>query len=118
MGGKNTRSRIVSKGISSGNSVNCYRGLVSVLPIAEKARNYSQCDSMLIGNHAAANTYPCLNVNNNSALVEHEASTSRIGEEQMFYFGQRGIDAERAVAMLISGFCSEVFTELPLEFAS
>jgi len=116
--GQNSRSRIVSKGISSGHSINCYRGLVSMRISAEKARNYSQCDSMLIGNHAGANTYPYINVNNNSALVEHEASTSRIGEEQMFYFGQRGIEAERAITMLISGFCSEVFSELPLEFAS
>jgi FeS assembly protein SufB len=116
--GKNSRSRIVSKGISSGHSLNCYRGQVLINKSAEKARNYSQCDSMLIGNHAGANTYPYITVNNNSALVEHEASTSRIGEEQMFYFRQRGIETERAVTILISGFCNEVFSELPLEFAS
>lgn len=116
--GKNTRSRIVSKGISAGKSVNCYRGLVNVLPSANGARNYSQCDSMLIGDQAGANTYPYIQVKDPSAKVEHEASTSKIGEDQLFYFQQRGIDAEKAVGMIISGFCREVFNELPLEFAS
>eukprot|EP00271_Cylindrocystis_brebissonii_P006113 TRINITY_DN186_c2_g1_i1.p1 TRINITY_DN186_c2_g1~~TRINITY_DN186_c2_g1_i1.p1 ORF type:complete len:610 (-),score=99.64 TRINITY_DN186_c2_g1_i1:512-2341(-) len=116
--GKNTRSRIVSKGISAGNSVNCYRGLVQVQPTAHGARNNSQCDSMLIGDQAGANTYPYIQVKDPSARVEHEASTSKIGAEQLFYFQQRGIDAEKAVGMIISGFCREVFNELPLEFAS
>ena len=115
--GKNTRSRIVSKGISAGESVNCYRGLVQVQPQAENARNYSQCDSMLIGDMAGANTYPYINVRDPSARVEHEASTSKIGEDQLFYCQQRGIDMEQAVGLIISGFCQEVFNELPLEFA-
>ncbi|KAG0579261.1 hypothetical protein M758_4G087000 [Ceratodon purpureus] len=116
--GKNTRSRIVSKGISAGNSVNCYRGLVQVQPSAHNARNFSQCDSMLIGDQAGANTYPYITVKDPSARVEHEASTSKIGEDQLFYFQQRGIDAEKAVAAIIGGFCREVFKELPLEFAA
>ncbi|XP_058093992.1 UPF0051 protein ABCI8, chloroplastic [Magnolia sinica] len=116
--GKNTRSRIVSKGISAGNSRNCYRGLVQVQPGAENARNFSQCDSMLIGDRAAANTYPYIQVKNPSARVEHEASTSKIGEDQLFYFQQRGIDHEKAVAAMIGGFCRDVFNELPLEFAA
>ena len=116
--GKNTRSRIVSKGISAGKSRNCYRGLVQVAPSAEGARNYSQCDSMLIGDKAGANTYPYIAVREPSARVEHEASTSKIGEDQLFYFQQRGIDPEAAVGIIISGFCNEVFNELPLEFAA
>jgi len=116
--GKNTRSRIVSKGISAGNSVNCYRGLVSVAPTAHGARNHSQCDSMLIGDQAGANTYPYIQVKDPTARVEHEASTSKIGEDQLFYFQQRGIEAEKAVGMIISGFCRDVFNELPLEFAA
>jgi Fe-S cluster assembly protein SufB len=116
--GKNTRSRIVSKGISAGRSRNCYRGLVSVLPSAAGARNYSQCDSMLIGDRAGANTYPYISVKEPSARVEHEASTSKIGEEQLFYFQQRGVSTEEAVSMIISGFCREVFNELPMEFAA
>ncbi|XP_042444182.1 UPF0051 protein slr0074-like [Zingiber officinale] len=116
--GKNTRSRIVSKGISAGKSRNCYRGLVKVQPDADNARNFSQCDSMLIGDTAGANTYPYIEVKNPSARVEHEASTSKIGEDQLFYFQQRGIDHERAVAAMISGFCRDVFDKLPLEFAS
>lgn len=115
--GNNTRSRIVSKGISAGESLNCYRGLVQVQPGAKNARNYSQCDSMLIGDKAGANTYPYINVRDPSARVEHEASTSKIGEDQLFYCQQRGIDMEAAVAMIISGFCQEVFNELPMEFA-
>ena len=97
--GKNSRSRIVSKGISAGKSRNCYRGLVQVGPGAENSRNFSQCDSMLIGDTAAANTYPYIQVKNPSARIEHEASTSKIGEDQLFYFQQRGIDHEKAVAM-------------------
>jgi FeS assembly protein SufB len=116
--GKHTRSRIVSKGISAGNSRNAYRGLVQVQPTAVGARNHSQCDSMLIGDCAGANTYPYIQVREPSARVEHEASTSKIGEDQLFYFQQRGVDMEAAVGMIISGFCREVFNELPLEFAA
>lgn len=116
--GKNTRSRIVSKGISAGHSRNAYRGLVQVQPGAKGARNSSQCDSMLIGDMAGANTYPYIQVREPSANVEHEASTSKIGEDQLFYFQQRGVDPEKAVGAIISGFCREVFNELPLEFAA
>mmetsp|Transcript_42468 Transcript_42468/g.51512 ORF Transcript_42468/g.51512 Transcript_42468/m.51512 type:complete len:584 (+) Transcript_42468:237-1988(+) len=116
--GNNTRSRIISKGISAGKSANCYRGLVQVGPNAASARNYSQCDSMLIGDTAAANTYPYIQVREPSAKVEHEASTSKIGEDQLFYMQQRGLDMDEAVGMIISGFCSEVFQELPMEFAA
>ena len=116
--GKNTRSRIVSKGISAGQSDNSYRGLVRMGPSAEGARNFSQCDSMLIGDRASANTFPYMDVKTPSATVEHEASTSKIGEEQLFYFEQRGIAADEAVGLMISGFCREVFDELPLEFAA
>ncbi|MFN9860500.1 MAG: Fe-S cluster assembly protein SufB, partial [Pseudanabaena sp.] len=115
--GKNTRSKIVSKGISAGVSQNSYRGLVKISPKAEGARNYSQCDSMLIGDCSQANTFPYIQVQNNTARVEHEASTSKIGEEQLFYFQQRGIAVEDAVSMIISGFCKEVFNALPMEFA-
>lgn len=115
--GKNTRSTIVSKGISAGHSQNSYRGLVKIGPKATGARNYSQCDSMLIGNTAAANTFPYIQVQNPTAQVEHEASTSKIGEDQLFYFAQRGISAEDAVSMMISGFCRDVFNQLPMEFA-
>jgi Fe-S cluster assembly protein SufB len=115
--GKNTRSRIISKGISAGNSANSYRGLVKINSKAEGARNYSQCDSMLIGDNAEANTFPYIQVQNNSGKVEHEASTSKIGEDQLFYFAQRGISAEDAVSMMISGFCKDVFNQLPMEFA-
>nr|MDQ3011069.1 Fe-S cluster assembly protein SufB [Acidobacteriota bacterium] len=115
--GKNTRSRIVSKGISAGRSNNSYRGLVKVLPKAENARNYSQCDSLLIGPNCGANTFPYIEVGNNTAKIEHEASTSKISEEQIFYFNQRGISTEDAVSMIINGFCKEVFRELPMEFA-
>ncbi len=115
--GKNTRSTIVSKGISAGRSHNSYRGLVKVLPTASGARNYSQCDSMLVGEHCSANTFPYIQVRNPSAQVEHEASTSKIGEDQMFYFAQRGIGAEEAVSMIINGFCKDVFRQLPMEFA-
>jgi len=115
--GKNTRSTIISKGISAGRSQNSYRGLVKMGPKAIGARNYSQCDSMLIGDQAGANTFPYIQVQNNTAQVEHEASTSKIGEDQLFYFAQRGISAEDAVSMMISGFCRDVFNQLPMEFA-
>jgi Fe-S cluster assembly protein SufB len=116
--GKNTRSTIVSKGISAGRSNNSYRGLVRITPTtAAGARNYSQCDSMLIGDKSGAHTFPYIQVNNNSAKVEHEASTSKIGEDQLFYFAQRGIGAEEAVSMIINGFCKDVFQQLPMEFA-
>ena len=116
--GKNTRSRIVSKGISAGNSKNTYRGFVNVNKKAIGSRNYSQCDSLLIGNISNANTFPFISVQNSTTKIEHKASTSKIGEEQIFYFLQRGISIEKGVELMISGFCREVFTELPLEFAS
>jgi len=115
--GRNTRSTIVSKGISARFGQNSYRGLVKVLPRAENARNYTQCDSMLIGDRCGAHTFPYIEVQNNSARVEHEASTSKISEEQLFYCRQRGLSAEDAVSMVINGFCKEVFRELPMEFA-
>ena len=116
--GKNTKSRIVSKGISAGFSKNSYRGLVNITNQAIGARNYSQCDSLLIGNNSNANTYPIISVQNLTTKIEHEASISKIGEEQIFYFLQRGISIEKAVELMISGFCRDVFTELPLEFAA
>jgi len=115
--GRNTRSTIISKGISAGQSNNSYRGLVRITPKAEGARNYSQCDSMLIGSDCSANTFPYIRVHNPSAKVEHEATTSKIGEDQLFYFAQRGIGAEDAVSMIINGFCKDVFRQLPMEFA-
>jgi Fe-S cluster assembly protein SufB len=116
--GKNSRSTIISKGISAGHSQNSYRGLVKMGPNAKGARNYSQCDSMLIGDRAQANTYPYIQVNNSTAKVEHEASTSKIGEDQLFYFAQRGISQEDALSMLVSGFCKDVLNQLPMEFAA
>ncbi|HET8714980.1 MAG TPA: Fe-S cluster assembly protein SufB [Holophagaceae bacterium] len=115
--GRDTKSTIVSKGISAGESSNAYRGLVKIGPKAEGARNFSQCDSMLIGQASGAHTFPYIEVQNPTAKVEHEATTSKIGEEQLFYFQQRGIPAEDAVSMIINGFCKEVFRELPMEFA-
>jgi Fe-S cluster assembly protein SufB len=115
--GKNTRSTIISKGISAGHSKNSYRGLVKFGPKATGARNYSQCDSMLIGDRAEANTFPYIQVQTNTGKVEHEASTSKIGEDQLFYLQQRGISLEDAVSMMISGFCKDVFNQLPMEFA-
>ena len=115
--GRNTKSTIISKGISAGKSINSYRGLVKISPKAEGARNYSQCDSMLIGQACAASTFPYIDVQNKSATVEHEATTSKIGEDQLFYFSSRGIDTEEAVSMIINGFCRDVFTQLPMEFA-
>jgi Fe-S cluster assembly protein SufB len=116
--GKNTRSRIISKGISAGKSKNSYRGLVNIINKALGARNYSQCDSLLIGNLSNANTFPFISVQNSTSKIEHEASTSKIGEEQIFYFLQRGICLEKAIELMISGFCRDIFTELPLEFAA
>jgi Fe-S cluster assembly protein SufB len=116
--GKNTRSRIISKGISAGKSKNSYRGSVNVMSKSLGARNYSQCDSLLIGNLSNANTFPFISIQNSTSKIEHEASTSKIGEEQIFYFLQRGICLEKAVELMISGFCREIFTELPLEFAA
>jgi Fe-S cluster assembly protein SufB len=115
--GRNTRSTIVSKGISAGHGQNAYRGLVKILKSAEGARNYSQCDSLLLGDQCAAHTFPYIEVKNPTARVEHEASTSRIGEDQLFYCQQRGISVEDAVSMIVNGFCKEVFKELPMEFA-
>ncbi|MCC6317017.1 MAG: Fe-S cluster assembly protein SufB [Gemmatimonadaceae bacterium] len=115
--GRHTKSNIVSKGISAGRGQNSYRGKVKVLPRAEGVRNYTQCDSMLIGNQCGAHTFPYIEVQNNSAIIEHEASTSKIGEDQIFYLKQRGLSAEHAVSMIVSGFCREVFKELPMEFA-
>jgi Fe-S cluster assembly protein SufB len=115
--GKNTRSKIIAKGISAGRSNNSYRGLVKVGSRATGARNYSQCDSMLIGDRCVANTFPTIDVQNTTATIEHEASTSKIGEDQMFFFAQRGIGSEEAVSMIINGFCKDVFVHLPMEFA-
>ncbi|CEK13575.1 Iron-regulated ABC transporter membrane component SufB [Chthonomonas calidirosea] len=115
--GKNTRSTIVSKGISAGHGQNTYRGLVRVNPGADGARNYSQCDSLLIGDKCGAHTFPYIDVRNPTAQVEHEATTSKIGEDQIFYCNQRGISTEDAVNMIVNGFCKEVFRELPMEFA-
>lgn len=115
--GKNTRSTIVSKGIAADTSHNSYRGLVKVIPRAEGARNYTQCDSMLVGDQCSANTFPYIEVGNSSSAVEHEASTSKLNEEQLFYFRQRGISHEDAVSMVVNGFCKDVIRELPLEFA-
>ena len=116
--GENTKSSIISKGISSGDSTNTYRGLVKVLSKAKQAKNYSQCDSLLIGSNSRANTIPYMDIQNSTANIEHEASTSKIGEEQIFYFLQRGIKIEKAVELIINGFCKDVFGKLPLEFAS
>jgi Fe-S cluster assembly protein SufB len=115
--GKNTRSTIVSKGISAGEGQNSYRGLVKILPRADRARNYTQCDSMLVGNRCGAHTFPYIDVQNSTAALEHEASTSKIGEDQLFYLKQRGLNTENAISMIVNGFCKEVFKELPMEFA-
>ena len=115
--GRNTRSTIISKGISAGRGQNSYRGLVKMLPKAVGARNYTQCDSMLIGNACGAHTFPYIDVQHPSASVEHEASTSKIGEDQIFYCKQRGLDTEDAISMIVNGFCKDVFQNLPMEFA-
>ncbi|MEK6731232.1 MAG: Fe-S cluster assembly protein SufB [Pseudomonadota bacterium] len=115
--GKNTKSTIISKGISAGFAQNSYRGLVRIAPQASHARNYSQCDSLLLGDHCGAHTFPYIEVRNSSAKVEHEASVSKISDEQMFYFQQRGIDRENAISMMVNGFCKTVLSKLPMEFA-
>lgn len=115
--GKNTRSTIISKGISAGRSSNAYRGLVRMSPRAEGARNYTQCDSLLIGDACAAHTFPYIESRNPSAVVEHEATTSKVSDDQLYLCQQRGLDAEKAVSMIVNGFCKEVFRELPMEFA-
>ncbi|MDR3273165.1 MAG: Fe-S cluster assembly protein SufB [Flavobacteriaceae bacterium] len=115
--GKNTRSTIISKGISAGKSQNSYRGLVKVMPNAEKARNFSQCDSLLMGNQCGAHTFPYIEIKNKTAQLEHEATTSKIGEDQIFYCNQRGIDTETAIALIVNGFSREVLDKLPMEFA-
>jgi Fe-S cluster assembly protein SufB len=115
--GKNTRSTIVSKGISAGRGQNAYRGLVRVMPSARGARNHTQCDSLLIGDRCGAHTFPYIEVRERSARVEHEATTSKISEDQLFYCRQRGLSEEDAVSMIVNGFCREVFQELPMEFA-
>jgi Fe-S cluster assembly protein SufB len=115
--GKNTSSTIISKGIAAGHGQNSYRGLVRVQKGADNARNYSQCDSLLFGSKSGAHTFPYIEVKNNSAQVEHEASTSKISEDQLFYCQQRGISTEDAVSMIVNGFCKSVFRKLPMEFA-
>ena len=115
--GKNTSSTIISKGISAGKAQNTYRGMVKVVETAENARNFSQCDSMLIGDQCGAHTFPYIDVNNPTAQIEHEATTTKIGEDQIFYCNQRGLDTEEAINMIVNGFCKEVFRELPMEFA-
>ena len=115
--GKNTRSTIISKGISAGKSQNSYRGLVRVSKNADGARNYSQCDSLLLGDKCGAHTFPYMDIHNNSAVVEHEATTSKISEDQLFYCNQRGIDTEEAIGLIVNGYAKEVLNKLPMEFA-
>lgn len=115
--GKNTKSTIISKGISAEHSMNNYRGLVKIFPSATGARNYSQCDSMLVGSNCSANTYPYIDCKNDSATIEHEASTSKISEDQLFYLTSRGLDMEKCIHLIVNGFCGQVFKELPLEFS-
>ena len=115
--GKNTRSTVISKGISAGRAQNAYRGLIRVSKKADNARNYTQCDSLLMGDTCGAHTFPYIEAKNSSARIEHEATTSKIGEDQLFYCRQRGIAEEDAVNMIVNGFCKTVFKELPMEFA-
>lgn len=115
--GKNTKSVIISKGISSDNSINTYRGIVQVLPSAEGAKNYSQCDSMLVGTSSQAHTYPMMDIKNNTAVIEHEASTSKISQDQLYYLQSRGLSAEQSISLIVNGFCKDVFKHLPLEFS-
>ena len=115
--GKNTKSTIISKGISAGKSQNSYRGLVQINSRADNARNFSQCDSLLMGNECGAHTFPYIETKNKSAMVEHEATTSKIGEDQIFYCNQRGIDTEKAIALIVNGFSKDVLNKLPMEFA-
>lgn len=116
--GKNTKSTIISKGISAGQAQNSYRGLVQIMPNADNARNFSECDSLLMGNECGAHTFPYIEVKNKTAKVEHEATTSKIGEDQIFYCNQRGIDTEKAIALIVNGFSREVLNKLPMEFAA
>jgi Fe-S cluster assembly protein SufB len=115
--GKNTKSTVISKGIAAGKGQNSYRGLIKILKNAENARNYTQCDTLLIGDTCGGHTFPYMEVKNTTAKVEHEATTSRIGENQLFYCAQRGLSAEDAVSLIVNGFCKQVFRELPMEFA-
>jgi Fe-S cluster assembly protein SufB len=115
--GKNTKSTIISKGISAGKSQNSYRGLVQISSRADNARNFSQCDSLLMGNDCGAHTFPYIEVKNKTAQVEHEATTSKIGEDQIFYCNQRGIETEKAIALIVNGFSKDVLNKLPMEFA-
>jgi Fe-S cluster assembly protein SufB len=115
--GKNTKSTIISKGISAGKSNNSYRGLVRIGKKAENARNFSQCDSLLMGDKCGAHTYPYIEIGNSSGVVEHEATTSKIGEDQIFYCNQRGISNEDAIGLIVNGYCKEVLNKLPMEFA-
>ena len=115
--GKNTKSTVISKGISARFGKNTYRGLVKMVPRAASSRNYTQCDSLLMGDRCSANTFPTLEVNNRTSRAEHEATTSRINEDQLFYCRQRGMSADNAISMIVHGFCKEVFKNLPMEFA-
>ena len=115
--GRNTRSTIISKGISAGKSQNSYRGLVRILKNAENARNFSQCDSLLLGDRCGAHTFPYIEVDNSTSIIEHEATTSKISEDQIFYCNQRGIDTEKAISLIVNGYAKEVFNKLPMEFA-
>ena len=115
--GKKTKSTIISKGISAGKSNNSYRGLVKVLPSAKGARNFSQCDSLLMGNECGAHTFPYIEIKDPTGRLEHEATTSKIGEDQIFYCNQRGLDTEKAIALIVNGFSKEVLNKLPMEFA-
>ena len=115
--GRNTKSTIISKGISAGHSQNAYRGLVRVAPNAEGARNYSQCDSLLLGSQCGAHTFPYMDIHNETAIVEHEATTSKINEDQIFYCNQRGISTEDAIGLIVNGYAKEVLNKLPMEFA-
>ena len=115
--GRNSRRRIVSKGISAGSSQNSYRGLVQVMPAADGVRNFSQCDSLLLSDHCGAHTFPYMDIRNNSAIVEHEATTSKISEDQLFYCNQRGIGTEDAIGLIVNGYAKEVLNKLPMEFA-
>lgn len=115
--GRNTKSRIVSKGISAGQSQNSYRGLVKVVPAAQGARNFSQCDSLLLSDRCGAHTFPYMDIKNETAIIEHEATTSKISEDQLFYCNQRGISTEDAIALIVNGYAKEVLNKLPMEFA-
>ena len=115
--GRNTKSRLVSKGISAGQSQNSYRGLVKVVPAAQGARNFSQCDSLLLSDRCGAHTFPYMDIKNETAIIEHEATTSKISEDQLFYCNQRGISTEDAIALIVNGYAKEVLNKLPMEFA-